>query len=108
MCGFSEKNLAKPVSGAMNKYKNEQGNIAIRNSSEKEIEDAGGKWFLQLSDNSQDLALIAPKTSAAAKALAEVSASIGSEEQAGNPVTGLAKGATIVGNPGATAAMLNK
>ena len=107
MCGFSEKNLAKPVSHQMNTYKNEKGQTAIINSNEQTIENANGTWTLQKPDGSQELALVAPRTSAATKALAEASAPpVSFEGEVGNPITGLAKGATVVGNPGATAPVL--
>lgn len=109
MCQYTDRQVAKQVSNAMNKYKHTDGRETVMNSSEQEIETDTGKWVLQPNDGSQNLTLISPKTLAAIKALAEVSTGVASlEGQAGNPATGLAKGASIVGNPGATASMLNK
>lgn len=107
MCNYTDSQVAKPVSHIMNTYKNEQGQTAIINSNEQTIENDNGTWILQKPDGSQELALVAPKTSAAAKALAEASAPpVSFEGEVGNPITGLAKGATVIGNPGATAPVL--
>lgn len=107
MCGFSESNLAKPVSNIMNTYKNERDELAVMNSNEKVVETSSGVWKLQASDNSQELSLVSPKSSAAIKAVAEANTNqVSLEQQAGNPITGIAKGAIIVGNPTAKASIL--
>lgn len=99
MCGYSDKSVVKPVTNEMNSYKNERGETATMNSSQKEIVTANGTWKLQPKDISQEITIIRPVSSKdleglRAKALTDVVApSI--QEVAGDPTTGLAKGATI-------------
>jgi hypothetical protein len=100
MCQYSDKTVIKPVSNVMNTYRNEKGQIAVIPSSEKEIDNPSGKWILQAPSKDQQIlspriipGVVSQQTLTAAVSAASVTPIPFSD--AGDPVTGLAKGATI-------------
>jgi hypothetical protein len=102
MCGFSEKNVAKPVSSQINTYMNDKGEKAIFNNHVGEFTTPTGvKWVKQEPAPGTAPMSLLPKNSAQIKAVAGLQLEMSLENSAGNPTTGVAKGATIVGAPGA-------
>jgi hypothetical protein len=103
-CGFSEKQIAKPVSSQINTYKNQKGELGVFNNHVDSFKAGGNVWTKQDPAPGTSPISLAPKTSAAVKAVSEATRETTSLEVAGNPVTGVAAGAEIKGAPaGATA-----
>lgn len=102
MCGYSVNQVAKPVSSQMNTYKNNKGELGVFPSHVGEFTTTNGiTWIKQApAPGTSPISLTPPKTSAAVKAALELSKpEVSLENSAGNPVTGVAKGAIIVGAP---------
>ena len=103
MCSYSDSQAAKPVSSQMNTYKNQKGELGVFPNHVDEFSVKGNTWIKQAPlPGTSPIALIAPTTSAAIKAAVELARTgVSLENSAGDPVTGIAKGATIVGRPDA-------
>jgi hypothetical protein len=102
MCGYSIMQVAKPVSSQINTYMNDKGEKAIFNNHVDEFTaPTGVKWVKQEPAPGTAPMSLLPKNSAQIKAVAGFQPETSLENSVGDPATGIAKGATIVGAPGA-------